>query len=218
MGAWRPKSREEASPAIWLGMVIGLALVVAFPRTTMATEKAKYTVVHDFKDFEIRDYPPAIVAETDVESDFEDAGNEGFRRLFAYISGSNSRRQPISMTAPVTQSDAATKMAGSFIERVKTASYAVSFLMPSNSTIENLPLPKDNRVKIRRIPAVRFASIRYSGFWSQGEFDRNLKKLVKGVEREHFRMTGSPVWARYDPPFIPWFMRRNEILIAIARP
>jgi hypothetical protein len=52
---------------------------------------------------EIRDYAPHILAETIVEGDLEEAGNNAFNRLFSYISGKNQSRIKVAMTAPVSQ-------------------------------------------------------------------------------------------------------------------
>ena len=73
------------------------------PRAGMAVEEAKYTVLEREGDFELRQYQPHIVAETLVEGDFQEVGNEGFRRLYDYISGKNRKQQAIPMTAPVSQ-------------------------------------------------------------------------------------------------------------------
>ena len=69
----------------------------------MATQEAEYSVLEKQSNFELRQYEPQIVAETFVEGDFKEVGNEGFRRLFGYISGKNRKQQSIPMTAPVSQ-------------------------------------------------------------------------------------------------------------------
>jgi hypothetical protein len=106
------------------------------------------------------------------------------------------------MTAPVMQSSAS----GSFV---------IQFVMPASFTLKTLPVPADSRVRIRQIEAQRFAVRRYSGFWSQSGYQSNLAKLEAGLQREHLTASGPPIWARYDPPFMPWFFRRNEILIPV---
>jgi hypothetical protein len=30
-----------------------------------------------------------------------------------------------------------------------------------------------------------------------------------------FKPVGDPVWARYNPPFTPWFLRKNKVLIPV---
>jgi hypothetical protein len=108
------------------------------------------------------------------------------------------------MTAPVLQS------AGN-------GSFEISFVMPSSWTLQSLPVPNDKRVVIREISPVRVAAIRYSGFWSEDNYRAHMKALMAALKREHLSATGEPVWARYDPPFMPWFLRRNEILIPISK-
>ena len=77
----------------------------------MAIEKTKYRIIESDLDFEIRQYASQIVAETLVEGDFEKVGNEGFRRLYEYITGKNRKKQSIAMTAPVTQENKSEKIA-----------------------------------------------------------------------------------------------------------
>lgn len=77
----------------------------------MAVEEASYEVLESDGDFELRRYAPQIVAETLVEGDFKDVGNEGFRRLSGYIFGKNRKQQSVSMTAPVSQEPVSQKIA-----------------------------------------------------------------------------------------------------------
>jgi len=197
-------------------------------------EKAKYTVLEKQGAFEIRKYAPQIVAETIVESDFDEAGNIAFRRLFGYISGNNRSKESISMTAPVEQQKPADKIAmtapdgqrpaGEKIamtapvgQRQKDGAWAVSFMMPADYTLDTLPEPKNPAVKIREVPARRMAAIEYSGFWSEKNYLEHKERLEKWISEKGLKATGSAEWARYDPPFKPWFLRRNEVLIPVER-
>src|SRR6056300_1281495 len=119
------------------------SLLVA--KSAMAIEKAKYTVVEKEDDFEIRQYDPQIGAETFVEGDLEAVGNEGFRRLYAYISGENTKKQSISMTAPVGQEAGSQKIAmtAPVKQEKNDDQWRITFLMPAEYTLEMLPEPKD---------------------------------------------------------------------------
>jgi hypothetical protein len=201
---------------MWRAAFLSIALLAAGVRSAFAIEEPKYSVVHQYADFEVRDYPAYLVAETTVESDFEDAGNEGFQRLFSYISGQNSGGQAIEMTAPVVQKGTKIAMTSPVIQSTGANTFSIQFVMPAKWTLDSLPKPNDKSVVIREVPAARFAVIRYSGFWSRSRYEDQLKKLQSGMQREHLRASGSPLWARYDPPFMPWFLRRNEILIPVS--
>jgi len=191
------------------------SLLVA--KSAMAIEKAKYTVLEKEDDFEIRQYDPQIVAETFVEGDLEDVGNEGFRRLYAYISGENTKKQSISMTAPVGQESQSEKIAmtAPVKQEKEDNQWRITFLMPTEYTLETLPEPNDARVKLKEDPGWLIAAVRYSGTWSEDGYEENKAKLENYIQKRGLVKAGEPVWARYDPPFMPWFLRRNEVLIPI---
>ncbi len=186
--------------------------------TAMATEEAPYTVLKTDDMFELREYAPQVLAEIIVEGDLEDAGNKAFRPLFRYISGDNKSRDKIAMTAPVSQEQQGEKisMTAPVSQQRVQGKWAVSFMMPASYTMETLPTPDDPNIKLRQVPARRVAVVRYSGLWSEGKYLLHKEKLEKWITDNRFTATGEPVWARYNPPFTLWFMRRNEILIPVA--
>jgi len=188
----------------------------------MAVEEAKFDRVAQDGDFELRDYAPQVVAEVVVDADFESAGNRAFRPLFNYISGDNTARREIAMTAPVGQAPkpapegekiAMTTPVG---QRAGAGGYAVSFMMPAEYTLETLPAPTDPSVKLRAIPAQRMATVRFSGRWTRARYDEHLAALRAWVRSRGLEATGEPVFARYNGPMMPWFLRRNEILLPVA--
>jgi hypothetical protein len=185
---------------------------------SMAVEEAKYTVSLKTEALEIRQYEATIIAEVIVNDSFDDASNSAFRKLFKYISGSNSSRSKIAMTAPVIQEPKAEKIAmtAPVGQRATEQGFAVSFMMPASYTMETIPLPVDASIVLREIPAHSAAAIRYSGTWSEKKYEKHLVLLQNWIEQNNLESTGQPLWARYNAPFIPWFMRRNEILIPIA--
>lgn len=193
-------------------------LALGIGSNVMAIEKAPYDIVAKNRDFEIRQYGPQIVAETLVDGDFEKVGSEGFRRLFDYISGSNRKKQSIDMTAPVTQEKQSLKIAmTSPVSQVKMADkWRITFLMPSEFAMEDLPDPLDPRVTLKQEPGRLFAAITYSGTWSKSRYEDKKNLLEDFIVRRGLKADGEPVWARYDPPFKPWFLRRNEVLIPVA--
>ncbi|MGD8797232.1 MAG: heme-binding protein [Desulfobacterales bacterium] len=185
----------------------------------MAIEKAKYSVLEKEDNFEIRKYDPQIVAETFVEGDLEKAGNEGFRRLYAYISGENTTKQSISMTAPVSQESGSKKIAmtAPVKQEKKDNRWRITFLMPAEYTLETLPEPNDTRVRLTEESGRLMVAVKYSGTWSEEGYEENRALLEEYIQKRGLTKTGGPIWARYDPPFMPWFLRRNEVLIPIER-
>ena len=188
-------------------------------KSAMAIEKAKYTVLEKEDGFEIRQYDPQIVAETFVEGDLEEVGNKGFRRLYAYISGENTKKQSISMTAPVVQQAGSEKisMTAPVKQEKVDNQWRITFLMPAEYTLETLPEPDDTKVMLKKEPGRLMAAVRYSGTWSEEGYKKNRALLEEYVQKRGLIKAGEPVWARYDPPFMPWFLRRNEVLIPVEK-
>ena len=183
-----------------------------------AIEEPAYRLDHQDEPFELRDYEAQIVAETVVEGPLEDASNRAFRILFRYIDGANTNRDKIEMTAPVTQTERSQKIAMTAPVGQQAApggGWAVTFAIPAEYTMDTVPLPTDQRVSIREIPAYRAAVVRYSGTWSEKNYRKHLAELEAWMARQKLEAAGGPVWARYNAPFTPWFLRRNEILIPL---
>jgi hypothetical protein len=200
-----------------LPAILGLSVLPA-----VAIEQPRYTVVGSEGDLEIRRYDPYLVAETFGSREFGEAGNEGFRRLFRYIAGSNTQRAEISMTAPVAQQrqvpSKGTEIAMTApVSQVNAGDgHWVSFVVPSSFTIDTVPQPSDPAVRIRQVPAQLVAVIRYSGFWSERRYQREERRLREAMSTAGLVPAGEAQFARYDPPYMPPFMRRNEILIPVA--
>jgi hypothetical protein len=184
----------------------------------MAIEEAKYSVIEQAGDIELREYSSSIVAETRVEDDFEDAGSRAFRPLFKYISGDNETNDEIAMTSPVSQQKASEKIAmtAPVSQQASDDGWVVSFMMPASYTMSTIPKPTNPDVRIREIPAFRAVAIRFSGRWTEKNYREHLGELKAWIEQNELIVMGEPIWARYDPPFKPWFMRRNEILIPVS--
>lgn len=182
-----------------------------------SVEKADYTVLAEDDRFEIRRYEPYIVAETTVDAGFDEAGDIAFDRLYGYISGDNRTTDEIAMTAPVNQQARSEEIAMTtpVNQQASGDRYVVSFIMPSKYTMETLPQPNNPAVTLRRVPARTVAALRYSGSWSQQRYEDHLAKLRSLLAEKDFDPIGDPVFARYDPPFKPSFLRRNEVLIPV---
>lgn len=169
----------------------------------MAAEKIDYQVKQQDGRFEIRQYPAQIVAETLVEGGFEEVGGTGFKRLFAYISADGREGKKIAMTSPVTQ-----QRSGN--------GWAIHFYMPATYRLAQLPPPQAASIQLKQIPARRLAAVRYAGFWNQEGYDKHKAKLQQWLRRQGINVTGEAIWARYNAPFVPWFMRRNEVWLPVA--
>lgn len=208
--------------------------------TVMAIEEPSYRVVQSFPAFELRQYAPYLVAETTVDAGFDQAGNRAFRILADYIFGDNRAKEKIQMTAPVTQQPAPPQPApeaqpakGEKIEMTAPVTqrpaaadgvtgtgahrYVLSFVMPQRFTLDTLPQPNDPRVKLRQEPARLMAVRQYSGRWTESSYGREEKKLLDAIREQGYEPIGTPVYARYNSPFSLWFMRRNEVMVAVRK-
>lgn len=185
----------------------------------MAIEEPEYRSLEKAGDFELRHYEPRIVAETMVDGAFSDVGNEGFRRLADYIFGNNRKKASIDMTAPVNQAPSSEKIAmtAPVNQAVLNDKWRVTFTMPAKYTMDTLPEPLDPRVVLKQEPGRLIAAIRYSGTWSQERYEMNEKRLRSLILERGLEPVGDPIFARYNPPFTLWFLRRNEVLIPVQR-
>jgi effector-binding domain-containing protein len=198
-------------------IAVTTSLLLIGVQKVMAVEEASYVVIKKDKAFEVREYPPHILAETLVDGEFDKAGSQAFQKLFRYISGDNVSNTKVAMTAPVSQHSVGEKieMTAPVGQQRSQDKWAVSFMMPKSYTLTTLPQPKDSSVTLRQVPAQRMAVVRYSGTWSEKSYLRHKSELEAWIHKEGLTTTGNPIWARYNPPFMPWFLRRNEIMIPV---
>ena len=174
-------------------ILLGFALALTLSGTpAMAVEEPAYTTILSDGAFEVRDYPSLIVAEVTVTGEQKEAARKGFRLLAGYIFGGNKPNQSIAMTAPVEQQPVGKKIAMTApVTQIKGAgTWVVRFTMPSGYTMETLPEPNDENVQLRRLPATRFAVIRFSGLASQAEVAAKTTELLAAVEAHHVHADG----------------------------
>ena len=200
-----------------LGLVCALFLSEG---VAMAAEEPEFAAVSIEGDFDIRDYPALVVATVTVSGSRDEAANAGFRLLAGYIFGGNTRRQRVAMTAPVVQERATSEripMTAPVTQTAAPGGFLVQFALPKGVTVASAPEPLDARVQLREVVPAQVAVIRFSGFWSESNYAGNLAKLQAALRAADLAWTGEPVYARYNAPFTPWFMRRNEIWLYLAQ-
>jgi hypothetical protein len=180
------------------------------------TETPKYSVIKKQKEIELRQYSGYIQAEVGiVEKDYKSAIEKGFNVLAGYIFGNNVARQKIEMTTPV-QAFKSQKIAMTTPVTVTgNDRFTVAFIMPSEYTLETLPLPKDNNIHFTLIPAHQMATIRFSGYFQQDKIRKNKERLSLWLDEQGLETEGDFIVAGYNPPWVPGFIARNEILIKI---
>lgn len=183
-------------------VLVGFFTIFQIYMATNQSESQKYTVIRTEKDFEIRFYPSVTLASiTSSAKSYRELGNSGFQRLAHYIFGGNEAKQNIAMTSPVHMdiSDSASSM---------------SFVMPAQYTVDNLPKPDDARVSLRKTSDEYVAAIRFGGYASDKDIQFNTEKLERALEEYsishygHFRFLG------YNAPY-QFFGRKNEIIVRV---
>jgi hypothetical protein len=211
-----PSSQFNLSAALYAALF--LLLILVFPMPSHATEEPEYQVVRQLADIEVRQYTGYTVAEVVVAGSAAEAGNLAFPILAAYIFGKNIDGRKFAMTAPVTQAAAPVKleMTAPVMQNAAPGGFLVQFVLPKGVTLANAPKPLDARVTLREVPPYRVAVIRYSGFWSEANYGEHLAKLQAALRAAGLIAAGEAVNARYNAPFTPWFLRRNEIWLPLA--
>jgi hypothetical protein len=183
-----------------------------------ATEEPEYQVVRELADIELRQYADYTVAEVVVAGPADDAGNQAFPILAGYIFGKNKGEKKFAMTAPVTQAAVPVKLetTGPVTQTAAPGGFLVQFVLPKGVTVTSAPEPLDVRIRLREVLPSLVAVIRYSGFWSESNYNEHLAKLQAALRAANLAWTGEAVYSRYDAPFMPWFLRRNEIWLLLA--
>ena len=169
-------------------------------------KKVQYEVLKIIMDVEIRKYKEMIFA---VVEGYE--GDSGFSLLFNYISGNNKSQQKIPMTAPVISSEKIPMTAPVISKRNYLA-----FVLPSVYTKETVPKPKNSDIKIKIEKEKILAVLRFSGRTSDKLVKKQNNKLINILKDKNIKIINSPILMRYNSPFAPGFIRRNEVAVEIG--
>ncbi|CAB4634185.1 unannotated protein [freshwater metagenome] len=181
------------------------------------TEQQQYAVVSTVGSVELRQYARCTVADVVMQGSASSVGSQAFRPLVRYISAAQ-----LSMTAPVLQTSSSSSSSSSSPSS-SSDSWVVSFVLPGSKGIGDYPLPTDVQVTLREIPSHLALATSWSGRWSYSSVESNTASLLRVLSdptsplASSYVQVGSPVWARYDPPWKPWFLRRNEVLIEVRK-
>ena len=198
--------------------IIALILIVGVLAGPVMSdvEKPDYKVIQSEQNIEIRQYEPMIIAEVEVDGKREDAIGDGFRLLADYIFGNNTVQQVISMTAPVQQKENQKIAMTAPVQQQSTGkSWRMSFVMPSKYSMDSLPVPNNNRVRLKGILAKKFVVIEFSGTNSNENVTEHENQLMNYIEENQIKINDSPKYAFYNPPWSLPFLRRNEVMIEI---
>jgi hypothetical protein len=168
-------------------------------------EKAPYQVIKTIDDLEIRKYPSLILAvapNTEYDS--------GFNLLFNYIQGANQSQKKISMTAPVITSEKIPMTAP-----VISDQHYMAFVLPSSYSKATVPKPTNTQIKIKTQPERTIAVKRFSGRATTKDIEKQFDILYNTLQKHNIQTQGESFLMRYNSPFAPGFIRRNEVAIEI---
>ena len=181
-------------------LLIAIPILLSFTKTSI--EKQKYRLVKKEKEFEIRFYPPAILATTrSAVKSYRELGSSGFRKIAGYIFGNNESSAKIAMTAPVHMD-------------INDKGSSMSFVMPSQYTLDKLPRPVDSRVELHESAAVYMAAIEFGGYANDEKIKQYADRLLEALNRNGIKTTGNPTFLGYNAPY-DLIGRKNEVVIAI---
>ena len=202
-------------------LVFLLSLLIGFTgEKAMAVEEPSYEVVAERDGYEIRRYVPYLVAETVVDGDIRRADNSGFRILAGYIFGKNRIRPSMTTTKETADGNQKIAMTAPVLTTVPDTEepdrYVYSFVMPAEHSLDTLPIPLDDSISFREVPARLMAVRRYSGRWQQSRYAKHTTLLEEALRKDGVEILGEPILARYNAPFVPGFLRRNEVMIEVA--
>ena len=186
----------------------------------MATEEPEFTLISQENAIEVREYKPKIIASVEVEGDFDDASSKGFKLLADYIFGNNvlnGEAQKISMTAPVEMTPLAEDivMTSAIMKSEVNHKWQVNFVMPKEYSLDTLPRPNNEQVKIIEIPKEKYAVIVFSGLVRDSSYSEKAQLLNDFILTKNFTQLEAIKIARYNPPWTLPFFRRNELMVKI---
>ncbi|HAY79689.1 MAG TPA: SOUL heme-binding protein [Planctomycetaceae bacterium] len=168
-----------------------------------AYEAAAYQVIEREGPLEIREYPPLMMATTEMQMAAQ--GNDGsFMRLFRYISGNNNTDQKVAMTVPVFMSPESPEVVGQ-----------MGFVLPQKTAEQGIPLPTNERVQIKERRGGSYAVLRFAGRMDESTCAAAEDTLRQWMQERGVTGDGSAEFAGYDPPWTPGPLRRNEVLLPI---
>jgi hypothetical protein len=179
-------------------------------------EQASYKVVKSDGNIEIRDYAPMIMAMCEVSGERKAAIGDGFRIIASYIFGNNIGNNTIAMTSPVMQETGQKiAMTAPVTQQGDGDRWTVGFVMPSHYTMDSLPKPVNQDVKLIEVPRKRYAAIRFSGLGSDDALKQREGELRSYLDQHHYMPIGLPTYAFFNPPWTVPFLRRNEVMLEI---
>ena len=216
------------SMTIFIVIAVGLCLWMLYGYLSVRNiEEPNFTVLQEKEDsaiarianIEIRKYDPTIVAETTVPGPYAEAVNAGFRNIADYIFGNNTADASIAMTAPVLQEEQLSEKIAMTTpvlqEEIQDNQFVISFVMPSQYTLISIPKPNSSKVTLREVSGRTVGVITFSVLWTDEKAEKYTETLQTALMEDGYSIASSAQYARYNPPWTPPWMRRNEVWLEV---
>ena len=175
-------------------------------------EVPAYKILKKEQNIEIRQYPPLIIAEVKTAGSRQASISDGFRILADFIFGNNEGEKQLSMNGPITQQEGIKIAMTAPVQQEQTdTEWAISFIMPSKFSIDTIPNPINDRIKIIQIPSKRYAVVTFSGRSTEENLTTHTNELEKYINGSNYSKAGNAKYAFYNPPWTLPFLRRNEV-------
>jgi len=197
-----------------IGIILSLSVFIGPAMGEL--EQPTYKVVFAEDNIEMREYQPMIIAEVNARGERKAAIRFGFQLLADYILGENIARQVTTQMQAAEQQSQKIAMTAPVEIQSNGESWKISFLMPSEFSLDTLPTPKNKYIKLTEIPEQNFIILGFSGRIIESNLARHEKLLRDYIETHQIKVKGSPKFAFYNPPWVPAFMRRNEVMLELV--
>ncbi|MBK5939270.1 SOUL family heme-binding protein [Halochromatium roseum] len=202
-------------------LLIGIIAMLVFVYVIQNVEKPEYQAIVQDGDFELRDYPPLVVAEVNGSGSRQQSLSSGFGPLARYIFAKERGGERIAMTAPVQQrklaADEKIAMTAPVTQTpANDGNWTIQFIMPSEYGLDDLPPPSNEQVRLEHIPARRVAALRFSGRTTDQAIAEQQARLETWMAERGLEPRGEPIYAYYNDPFTPGPLRRNEVMFEVS--
>ncbi|CAN5718974.1 heme-binding protein [soil metagenome] len=220
-GALVGKAKRSKAAGGVAGALTALAMLGArWQMQRLFTDEPNYEVERTLGTLEIRRYAPQITARTTVSAEtYDEALQQGFRRLAGYIFGDNFNGEKLAMTATVHQRAAGNEklsMTSPVITQHSAQGYELAFVMPSGRALASLPTPNNSSVELAEVPERRVAVLKFRGRYRGAEVEQHEHELMELVRTAGLEVKSEPMFAGFDPPSTLPFLRRNEVWVELA--
>ena len=197
-----------------IGQVAGQGLALVAPAALRnRLEQPRYEILLMDKPVELRRYDAQLVAEVSGHGDREATVRKLYPILQDYIAAAHRPGPEIEPTTPMEHVPLTLSRAG---DATTGVTHRLRFVMPRDWTMETLPRPKDDRIRIRTLPERMVAALTFEGAPDDEAIQRHEPALRDWLAAQGMAAEGACEFAYYDPPVTPDALRLNEVRLEVG--